>query len=166
MNNETREIVIGAAAFGCLLLVLGYLYGGRDWREAKSGGGSHVLINAKFNKVDGLVEGDSVTMSGIRVGTIDKMTLDGHYRAIVTMKISAAVPLPTDTSAAIHTDGLFGSKFIVLEPGGDAKRLQAGGEITYTQDSVVVGDLLDLIISEGRAALKSRQDADPAAARK
>jgi phospholipid/cholesterol/gamma-HCH transport system substrate-binding protein len=166
MNNETREIVIGAAAFGCLMLVLAYLYGGRDWREAKSGGGSHVLITAKFNKVDGLVEGDSVTMSGIQIGTIAAMTLDDRYRAVVTMKVSGAVPLPTDTSAAIHTDGLFGNKFIVLEPGGDEKRLKPGGEITYTQDSVVVGDLLDLIISEGRAALKSRQDADPKAAKK
>jgi len=159
MNSETREMLIGAAAFGCLLLVLAYLYGGRDWREAKAGASNYMLVIAKFNKVDGLVEGDDVMLSGIRVGTIHKLALDQRYRAVVTMKVASDMSLPVDTSAAIHTDGLFGTKFMVLEPGAEQARLKSGGEITYTQDSVVVGDLLDLIISEGRAALKNKQGA-------
>ena len=39
MTSESREVLIGAGAFGCLLLVLAYLYGGRDWHEAKAGAG-------------------------------------------------------------------------------------------------------------------------------
>jgi len=159
MASESREILIGAGAFGCLLLVLAYLYAGRDWREARVSAGTsgHKTVIAKFNRVDGLVEGDDVMLGGIRVGTIGKMTLDDHYRAVVRMKVFGDVPLPADTSAAIHTDGLFGSKFMVLEPGGDEKLLKSGGEITYTQDSMVVSDLLELIIAEGRAALAARQ---------
>jgi len=60
--------------------------------------------------------------------------------------------LPIDTAAAIHTDGLFGSKFVILDPGGDEKTLEDGSAIEFTQDSVVVSDLLDLIIREGKAA--------------
>jgi hypothetical protein len=37
-----------------------------------------------------------------------------------------------------------------LEPGGDEATLADGGVITYTQDSLIVGELLDLIIAEGR----------------
>ncbi|MBI3113356.1 MAG: MCE family protein [Rhodospirillales bacterium] len=165
MTSETREILIGAGAFGCLLLVLAYLYGGRDWREARASTGTsgHKMVVAKFNRVDGLVEGDDVMVGGIRVGTVSRMTLDDRYRAVITMKIFGDVPLPTDTSAAIHTDGLFGSKFLVLEPGGDQVMLKTGGEIAFTQDSVVVCDLLELIIAEGRAALaERRRDADKA----
>ncbi len=167
MNSETREILIGAGAFGCLLLVLAYLYGGRDWREAKAAaaGSGHKYVVAKFNRVDGLVEGDDVMLGGIRIGTVNKMTLDDKYRAVITMKIFGDVPLPTDTSAAIHTDGLFGSKFLVLEPGGDSNRLKSGGEIAFTQDAVVVSDLLDLIIAEGRAAKAEREKAAAGAAK-
>ena len=67
--------------------------------------------------------------------------------------------LPLDTSAAIHTDGLFGSKFVVLEPGAEEDVLQSGDEFTYTQDAVVVSDLLDLIIAEGKAARAKREAA-------
>ena len=165
MTSETREILIGAGAFGCLLLVLAYLYGGRDWREARASTGvsGHKLVVAKFNRVDGLVEGDDVMLGGIRVGTVNRMTLDDRYRAVVTMKIFGDVPLPADTSAAIHTDGLFGSKFLALEPGGESTMLNSGAEITYTQDAVVVSDLLELIIAEGRAALaERRREADKA----
>lgn len=167
MTSEFRETLIGAAAFGCLLVVLVYLYAGRDWREARAGAalGGEKTVVARFNRVDGLVDGDDVMLGGIRVGTVRKMTLDDRYRAVVTMKIFGDVPLPTDTSAAIHTDGLFGSKFMVLEPGGDAIMLKSGSEITFTQDAVVVSDLLELIIAEGRAALASRKK-DAAAAGK
>ena len=63
------------------------------------------------------------------------------------------IELPVDSSAAIHTDGLFGSKFVVIDPGGDLAILEDGDEIQYTQDAVIVEDLLDLIISEGKARL-------------
>ncbi|WP_366914880.1 MlaD family protein, partial [uncultured Lentibacter sp.] len=68
---------------------------------------------------DGLVEGDPVFLSGIRVGSGEKLYLNENFRAIATFWIEDGVVVPKDSSAAIHTDGLFGSKFIVLEPGAE-----------------------------------------------
>ncbi len=158
MSSETKDIAIGAVAFGCLALVFAYVYSGRTWKE--SAGAGSVFISGKFNRVDGLIEGDDVRLGGIKIGSIHSMKLDPQYRAKVTMKISNDVKLPLDTSAAIHTDGLFGTKFMVLEPGGEEDFIKGGGEINYTQDSVVVSDLLDLIIAEGRAAMKKLQQLD------
>ena len=79
------------------------------------------------------------------------MWLDAKYRAIVTFSLDVALKIPKDSSAAIHTDGLFGSKFVVLEPGVGDAALKTGDRLTMTQDAVVVSDLLDLIISEGKA---------------
>ncbi|NQV84985.1 MAG: MCE family protein [Rhodospirillales bacterium] len=156
MKAETREILIGAATFAGLSLALGLSYGNeQDWAPSQSAAS---FISAKFNRVDGLALGDDVRVGGIKVGVVDKMALDGEYRAIVTMKLDKDMGLSLDTSAAIHTDGLFGSKFMVLQPGAEENFLKSGGEITYTQGAVIVSDLLDLIISEGRSALKKRQD--------
>jgi phospholipid/cholesterol/gamma-HCH transport system substrate-binding protein len=103
-----------------------------------------------FGKVDGLAVGDDVMVSGVPVGEVEAMHLDREFRARVTLKINDSLRLPADTSAAIHTDGLFGRKFVVLEPGGNEEVLADGGMITYTQDAVIVTELLDLVIAEGK----------------
>lgn len=150
MARETREIFIGAAAMALLVVVLGYLYGGRE--AAARAAAQELHLDAVFNRVDGLVERDTVYLAGVRVGSVAGMRLDNNFRAVVTMKIDPAIKLPIDSTASIQTDGLFGSKFIVLEAGGEDDVMKSGHRIIFTEDAVVVGDLLDLIISEGKAS--------------
>ncbi len=148
MNAELKEISVGAVVFAVFLGVMIYVYGGQDDYAAEGVG---TRISASFNRVDGLVEGDPVYLSGVKVGAVEKMWLNENFRAVVTFWIDGAIKIPMDSSAAIHTDGLFGSKFISLGPGAEEKPLQDGDTITFTQDAVVVSELLDLIISEGKA---------------
>ena len=49
-------------------------------------------------------------------------------------------------TSLIIADGLLGSNFIALEPGGDEETIPAGGEITFTQGSINVVDLLGRFI--------------------
>jgi len=147
MTREIREILIGAATVLGLALVLGFM---NARTEPIAGPGGQMVVQAKFNKIDGLSEGAEVRMGGIAIGKVQSMALDNRYRAVVDLRIDKPVGLPKDSSASIHTDGLFGSKFIVLEPGAEEAVLKAGDEIIYTQDALVVSDLLDLIISEGK----------------
>lgn len=148
-NREIKEIAVGAVALLALALLLIIVYGGAD-KEARAGLANYRIL-ATFNRVDGLSVGDEVLVSGIQVGRVQSMELDADFRARVTLLIERGVGLPIDSAAAIHTDGLFGSKFVVLDPGGDETMLEDGGFIEFSQDSVVVTDLLDLIISEGKA---------------
>lgn len=146
-RDEVREMIVGCLAVAAFALVLLLSYFGTE-----SGGGSDgYRVIAGFNRIDGLNVGDEVQVGGVPVGRVEAMTLGAGYRAMVTLSVADGVALPADTSAAIHTDGLFGSKFVVLDPGGEERLLGDGGRITYTQDSLIVGELLDLIIAEGRA---------------
>lgn len=147
---EVRHILVGIAAFALLVGILGISYLNKSLSK-RGGMGDTYHVSALFRQVDGLRIGDPVTLSGVRVGTVEKMTLDADFRARLTLAIEEDIQVPVDTSAAIHTDGLFGGKFVVLDPGGDEKMLGDGDVITYTQDSMIVGELLDLIIAEGRA---------------
>lgn len=155
MPRETRDILIGLATLTVLALAMAYLYGGRQ--VAADAG--QMRLSAAFNRVDGLFEGDPVHLGGIPVGRVERMYLNDNYRAVVQFSLRDDVRLPTDSSASIQTDGLFGSKFVVLEPGGELDNLESGDRISYTQDAVVVSDLLDLIISEGQAAQAGRGEA-------
>lgn len=145
--DEAREIAVGLVTVVLFMTVLVASYLGLG---APTGGPGY-LVHATFNRVDGLAVGDSVEVGGVPIGRVDAMTLEPNFRARVTLRIEADVPLPADTSVAIQTDGLFGGKSVELDPGGDERLLQAGDVITFTQDSLVVSDLLELIIAEGRA---------------
>ena len=146
MARDGREILVGMAVFVALVLALGLSYGGGRLKPA----GGYALM-ATFNRVDGLSVGDDVRLSGVKVGGVERQVLDDNYRALVTLRITTDVKLPTDTAAAIHTDGLFGTKFVILDPGGDDAILEPGGNISFTQDAVLVDELLELIIAEGKA---------------
>tara|TARA_R110002096_G_scaffold70140_1_gene168065 strand:+ start:12377 stop:12853 length:477 start_codon:yes stop_codon:yes gene_type:complete len=147
MSAEAREISIGAVVVSVLLTIMIFVYGGQD--DFSEDGG--IRISASFNRVDGLAVGDPVYLSGVRIGSVEKMWLNKNFRAIVSFQLKDGLVIPEDSSAAIHTDGLFGSKFIVVEPGGAEQAMKEGHTITFTQDAVIVSNLLDLIISEGKA---------------
>ena len=148
-STEAKEVVAGGIAVLVLMALMGLFYSGQ---ALKAGAGlTEYRLFATFNRIDGLSAGADILLSGIEVGKVEKIELDDEYRARVTFRINGGVELPADTATAIHTDGLFGSKFVVLDPGGDETILTDGGVITYTQDAIVVSDLLDLIIAEGKA---------------
>ena len=158
LNSEHKEVYIGAVTVALLVGLLGVM--NQSQMLSSKVEDTHKRIIAKFNKVDGLSEGSDVRMGGIRVGRVTNMDLDSKFRAVVTMDVDSQFPYTLDTSAAIHTDGLFGVKFIVLEPGAEEAVLSSGDEISLTQDAVVVGDLLELIISEGNVAKAKRSNAN------
>ncbi len=155
MTRDTREITIGAVSLSVFAIIF-LLVSGRD-DQAGAARDDYYRISALFNRVDGLLPGDEVQLGGIQIGFVESQAIDAAYHAVLTFAVRKDIPLPLDTSAAIHTNGLFGSKFVVLEPGGEIDYLGEGDEISYTQDSVVVEDLLELIISEGKSK-RAKQD--------
>lgn len=156
MSEDTRNIIVGALALVALVALAAISF--TTTTVAQRDGGYHV--NAVFSRVDGLAAGDQVHMGGIRIGRVAKLGLTKNYGARVEMRIDAGVELPDDSSAAIVTDGLFGSKVIAVEPGGALENIKDGGSITVTQGSVVVQDLLDLIIGEAKSG-RAEQPGNP-----
>jgi len=151
--SETKSIIVGGVVVLALALVFVSVLGKRDMVSGPGAG--KYRINAMFNRIDGLIDGDDVRVGGIKVGSVTMQRLDEHYRAIIGMDISAGVKLPRDSSAAIHTDSLFGSKYVILEPGGEEEMLVSGDMITFTQDAMIVSELLDQIIAQGEQTAKA-----------
>lgn len=148
MQRSAREILTGFLTVAVLGVLAAWLTARDTHRTASDGA---YRLRASFNQVDGLFPGDDVRLGGITVGVVESQHLDDAFRAVLTLRIDKDVALPSDTSVAIHTSGLFGSKFITLEPGGELDALTDGDSIFFTQDSLVVEDLLELIINEGKS---------------
>ncbi|MBT5047571.1 MAG: outer membrane lipid asymmetry maintenance protein MlaD [Rhodospirillaceae bacterium] len=138
MGKNLVETLIGAVVLGVAVIffVFAYSKGGLKTVEG------YTLIG-KFDRVDGLVEGSDVRLSGIKIGTITQQALDPEtYLAVLTMSIKPDIKLPRDSSAQVASDGLLGDKYLSLQAGGDDEMLKEGGEIEHTQGSV---DLLSLV---------------------
>ena len=113
---------------------------------AKSEAGKFML-NASFGRTNGLHEGDEVHLSGIKVGNVVKEELESDYRVHVTMMLDKDYQIPSDSSLSIESDSIMGGKFVDITLGGDDEIVENGGSLIYTQDAMVLEELLDLVIS-------------------
>ncbi len=109
---------------------------------------SMINLFATFNKIDGLNIGDNVMISGISVGFVNDIILDNSYPKI-SMMVNENLKITRDSSISIQTDGLFGSKFLVIEIGGEQQYLKSMDSFSYVEDSILLQDLLDNIIKIG-----------------
>jgi len=138
MANNAVETLVGAIV---LCVAGGFLYYASQ--NADFGGGGSYPLTADFYKADGIGTGGDVRVSGVKVGTIESISLDETtYQAKITMAMSTGVQLPSDSSARISSDGLLGGSYVSIEPGGSEYFLEPGEAIEHTQGSV---SLLDLI---------------------
>jgi phospholipid/cholesterol/gamma-HCH transport system substrate-binding protein len=58
------------------------------------------------------------------------------------MAIDPTVSLSDDSSAKITAEGLLGSKFVSIDPGGSETKLKSGDKITLTQGAVDIWSLI------------------------
>jgi phospholipid/cholesterol/gamma-HCH transport system substrate-binding protein len=76
-----------------------------------------VRYQALFADAGGLAVGNDVTVSGIKVGTVSGISLNGED-ALVTLSVQGDVPLGSDTAAHITTGTLLGERVVNLESAG------------------------------------------------
>lgn len=138
MGRNIVETIVGAL----VLLVAGLFVFYAFAKSDRAGPGGYEIL-ARFDRIDGLKRGADVTVSGVKVGSVTGFDLDRKtYQAVVRMMVSSSVGLPLDTNAKIVSESLLGGMVVVLEPGGDSKMIQAGGEIDKTQGAVPLSELI------------------------
>jgi len=149
---ERRETFVGIIALLVAVTVLGLTaLGNRADQQGKAAVATYI---AEFTRADGLHQGAPVRLAGVNIGRVGDVALDQRYRAVMTLILDQNIPLPDDTAALIETDGVFGSKYIELQPGGSADNLKPGGKLGFTQDSVILEELITKIVEQAKAAAK------------
>lgn len=73
--------------------------------------------HAEFAQSAQLRPGDRVSVAGVPVGTVDKLTLAGD-RVLVDFKVDNKIRLGRDTRAAIKLTTMLGSRYLELSPAG------------------------------------------------
>ena len=156
-KDETKNLKMGLAVIGIILLIFLIVLFSRD-EIAMKNGGNYYQLYARFNRTDGLQVGDTVRLSGIDIGRVTDAVLDDSFKAILKLEIREDVKLPDDSSAAIVSSSIMGKKYIEIEPGGSEDMLQANDEFSYTQDAMVLVELIERIIGIGKAKRQGKKN--------
>jgi phospholipid/cholesterol/gamma-HCH transport system substrate-binding protein len=160
MSGNLVETLIGAVVLlvAGFFLAFAYSTGG-----VGSGRNSGYELQARFNRADGLVIGGDVRLSGIKIGTITKQSLDPKtYDAVVTFTVDSRYELPEDTALKIASEGLLGGNYLSVEPGGSDKMLKPGSFVQHTQGSVNLMDLIGQAIFSATGAGSSKDKGEDA----
>jgi phospholipid/cholesterol/gamma-HCH transport system substrate-binding protein len=127
-------LVFGLLCIGYMTLKLGHI--------SLLGDNTYSLF-ARFTTVSGLRAGSPVSMLGIEVGRVGRLTMDQKdQKAVVEIKIQEGIKVYDDAIASIKTEGLIGDMFLNIDPGGSGKPLRPGGTITETQPPLDIASLI------------------------
>ena len=138
MSGNLVESLVGA-----LVLVVAAWFLNFAYERTEMNASLGYELTARFDRIDGLHLGSDVRISGIKVGSVIDQSIDPEtYEAIVTISINNDIKLPTDTVAAITSEGLLGGSYLSLMPGGMDEMMVAGDVISDTQDAI---DLVGLM---------------------
>lgn len=111
-----RNIKLGAFVLGGVaLFLISVFYLGRENNIFSK----TFTVSAIFKNVEGLKDGDNVWLSGVKIGTVKKVSIISEGQVIVTMALKEKQNdfIKKDATANIGSDGLVGNKIVVIRPG-------------------------------------------------
>ena len=114
--NYKRAIIVGIFIFlGIAIFIITVLTLGSQHKTFEKS----ITIAAIFDDVNGLQKGNNIWFSGVKIGTVKKISLSGSAKVEVIMNIEEHSHqfIRKDAKAKISTDGLIGNKIVVIYGG-------------------------------------------------
>ncbi|MFK7973792.1 MAG: outer membrane lipid asymmetry maintenance protein MlaD [Rickettsiaceae bacterium] len=139
MKQGMFETIVGVVVLIVTIAFFTFAYRVSNYSELDKG--YHVVAN--FQNIDGILNGADVKIAGIKVGSVDNISLDDEtYYAAVQLQIRDHVSIPKDSTAIVSTCGLLGGKYIKITPGASDDILAKNGKIRFTQSALNIEELI------------------------
>ncbi|HIP53302.1 MAG TPA: outer membrane lipid asymmetry maintenance protein MlaD [Chromatiales bacterium] len=144
MAQNKRILEVSVGAFMLIGMVALFFLAMQVSNLSSAPRGDGYEVTARFDNIGSLKVRAPVTMAGVVLGRVVDIDFDDEtYEAVVTMRIQSKYDhIPEDTFAKIYTAGLLGEQYIGLDPGGSDTFLKDGGQITLTQSSIVLEEII------------------------
>jgi phospholipid/cholesterol/gamma-HCH transport system substrate-binding protein len=118
-GSNRRPVIVGIfISLGIVIFLVGiFTLGGQQKTFSPS-----LNVTALFGDVSGLQQGNNVWFSGVKIGTVKKISFYGQSQVKVLLHIDRKAQefIRKDAKAKIGSDGLIGNKIIVLYGGTQA----------------------------------------------
>ncbi len=137
-TGNQRSVIVGIFVFlGVAILVVTILTLGAQKKAFESS----ITVKTFFGNVNGLQKGNNVWFSGVKVGTIKRVTLQQNGTVEVDMNVEeqSVKFIPGDSKAKLSSDGLIGNKIIEIY-GGTAGKPPITDGVVLNNDKLVSTD--------------------------
>jgi phospholipid/cholesterol/gamma-HCH transport system substrate-binding protein len=157
-----QEVTVGLL----VVVALVTLVGGLTFLSGKSllGAGS-VTFGVQFDNVSGLVEGDPVNISGVRVGRVSGIDLRDVGDVLVWLEVGRGVRPKADARALVRPLDAFGAMYVDYYPGhgesdlAEGQTLQGRRDMPLTETAAAMAGQAGDVLT-GAGALLSARTAD------
>jgi len=120
-------------------------------------------LNTTFYNISGLQVGNNIRFSGINVGTVDDINIlnDSTVKVVMLIRKEVQKFIKSDCKAAIGSEGLIGSKLIIITQGSyDAPIASEGQQIESNEPVEMDAIMSSLKVTSDNAAIISFQLAE------
>ena len=140
-ESNKRSVIVGVfISIGIVIFLVGvFTLGGQQKTFVSS-----VNLTALFDDVSGLQQGNNVWFSGVKIGTVKKISFFGKSQVKVLMHIDKKAQdfIRKDAKAKIGSDGLIGNKIIVIYGGTQAAASIESDDTLAVQYSLSTDDIM------------------------
>lgn len=115
-NNNRKAVIVGIFIFlGIAIFIAAILTLGSAHKTFEKSVDAKVF----FTDVNGLQKGNNVWFSGVKIGTVKKITLtpNGQVEVDMSIEVKSKQFIRSDAKAKISSDGLIGNKIVLIYGG-------------------------------------------------
>jgi phospholipid/cholesterol/gamma-HCH transport system substrate-binding protein len=152
-----RAIIVGMfISVGIVFLIAGILIIG----DLHNTFVKKIVISTVFEDVNGLQSGNNIWFSGVKVGTVNKMSFIGKSQVKVLMKIDedSAPYIRKDAKVKISSEGLIGNKIIVIYGGTSDSPPVEDGDSLYIESTFTTEDMMNTFQENNKNLLAITSD--------
>lgn len=156
-ESTKRSVTVGIFVLvGLVIFVAGvFVLGGQQKRFTRS-----LRIMAVFNDISGLKVGNNVWFSGVKIGTVKRISFFGNSQVEVDMDVeqSSQQYIRKDAKATIGSDGLIGNKIVVIQGGTISHPEIEEGDRLQTIAALSSDQILETLQENNRNLVRVTQD--------
>lgn len=154
---KKRAVTVGMFIFiGLIFLMAGILAVG----NLRSAFVKKIQVTAIFEDVNGLQKGNNVWFSGVKIGTVSKLSFSGESQVQVIIKIDEKSQpyIRKDAKVKISTDGLIGNKIIVIYGGTPQAEPVEDGDMLAIEKMASTEEMMSTLQENNRNLLAITTD--------
>ncbi|WP_018617526.1 MlaD family protein [Segetibacter koreensis] len=156
-TKNTRAVIVGIfVLLGVVIFVITILtLGGQHKTFDKS-----ITVRAIFDDINGLQKGNNIWFSGVKIGTVKKISFYGNAQVEVDMNIeeTAQEYIRKNAKARISSDGLIGNKIIVIYPGVSKSPPVENGDMLGVEKAPNPDEMMSTLQSNNKNLLEITND--------
>ena len=156
-NKNTRAVIVGVFIFLGLadFVVTVLTIGGQRKTFAKS-----ITITAMFDDINGLQKGNNIWFSGVKIGTVKKISISNTSLVAVEMSIDedSKKYIHKNAKAKISSEGLIGNRIVVLSSGGGKFPPVEDGDVVAIDKAISPDEIMATFQSNNKNLLDVTND--------